>query len=103
MFNFKHRLHDTHLMPTRFRGRVHQLKLRLSSAFSPKSVCQTLSWPDTRWKSAYFRLRWCYACCAQPLSARLQNGIRFFHTPIPAVPWVRLTARFPLSSTSVLE
>ena len=34
-------------------------------------------------------------CCAQPLSARLQSGIRFLHPPIPAVPWARLAARFP--------
>jgi len=43
-------------------------------------------------------LRGCY--CAQPLSARLQSGIRFFHPPIPAVPWACLAARFPSESIS---
>lgn len=32
---------------------------------------------------------------AQPLSAPLQNGLRFFHTPIPAIPSACLTACFP--------
>jgi len=38
-------------------------------------------------------------CCAQPLSARLQGRVRFFHPPIPATPWARLAARFPRAST----
>jgi hypothetical protein len=33
---------------------------------------------------------------AQPLSTPLQNGLRFFHTPIPAIPSACLTACFPL-------
>jgi hypothetical protein len=33
--------HDTHLGPTRFRGKLHQLILRQSSVvLLPKSVCQ---------------------------------------------------------------
>jgi hypothetical protein len=41
-------------------------------------------------------------CCAQPLSAPLQSGIRFFHPPIPAIPWTRLAARLP-SGRSLLR
>jgi hypothetical protein len=33
---------------------------------------------------------------AQPLSAPLQNGVRFLRDPLPAAPSARLTARFPL-------
>jgi hypothetical protein len=33
---------------------------------------------------------------AQPLSAPLQDGFRFLHHPLLAVPSVRLAARFPL-------
>ena len=32
---------------------------------------------------------------AQPLSVRLQDGLRFFRNPIPAAPSARLAARFP--------
>ena len=32
---------------------------------------------------------------AQPLSTPLQDGLRFFHPPLPARPWARLTVRFP--------
>ncbi len=39
---FWHRLHDTNLMPTRFRGKPHQ-SYKQSSALFPKSVCQTFS------------------------------------------------------------
>src|SRR6266498_1313584 len=34
--------------------------------------------------------------CAQPLSTPLQDGLRFLPRPLPAPPWARLTARFPL-------
>jgi len=37
----------------------------------------------------------CEGCRTQPLSARLQSGIHFFHPPIPAAPSARLAVRFP--------
>jgi hypothetical protein len=33
----------------------------------------------------------------QPLSPSLQSGLRFFHPPLPALPWAFLTVSFPLS------
>jgi len=78
-FNCKQRLHETHLRPTRLRGRAHQLELRLSSAFSPKSVYQILSWRDTRWKSARLRVE-VMLPEAQPLSARLPKR----HSLVPS-------------------
>ena len=32
---------------------------------------------------------------AQPLSAPLQNGVRFFHHPLPDIPWAYLAVRCP--------
>lgn len=38
-----------------------------------------------------------HVACAQSLSIRLQDGIRFLRDPIPAAPSARLAARFPFS------
>ena len=32
---------------------------------------------------------------AQPLSAPLQNGVRFLHRPLPDIPWAYLAVRCP--------
>lgn len=39
---------------------------------------------------------------AQPLSVSLQNGIRFFHLPLPAVLSARFAACFPKGKTTGL-
>ena len=42
----------------------------------------------TRWKSARFRVETNLESLSQPL----QQGVRFFHPPIPAPPWASLTS-----------
>ena len=56
-----------------------------SSALSPKPVVQTVTCGDTRGKSARFRVG-SSRPKTQPLSARLQDGLRFFPHPLPAIP-----------------
>ena len=50
--------------------------------FPPAKVLRVLSSRTTRWKSA--RLHG--GVMLQPLSAPLQNGVRFFQHPLPAIP-----------------
>ena len=84
-------------------GRLHRQSCSTlpSSALSPKPVGPVLSYGKTRWKSARLRVR---SCClaAQPLSTSLQNGLRFFQRPLPAVPSARLTAAYPRGRTTGL-
>src|SRR6266542_104506 len=51
------------------------------------------------WKSAHFRVG---ASCltTHPLFIPLQDDLRFFHNPIPALPSAHLTIRFPLRRRS---
>jgi len=97
----------------------HQLALPLPTYLRRplKSVCQVLSWRQTREKSAGFHRRIMLQqrtqgespsvvllsalSTAQPLSAPLQHGIRFLPPPLPAAPSAHLAGCFPSTPLDV--
>ena len=76
-------LSPVNLFPSdRLAGGCTRSFIRVHLLFPPVKVLRVLSSRTTRWKSA--RLHG--GVMLQPLSAPLQNGLRFFQHPLPAIP-----------------
>src|SRR5215510_5548887 len=106
-----HRLHDTRLEPTHGaveRGPVKGIPLHLSvgDCTSSYDCCHLLCLPDRlakfsreeRPEGSQPAFAWGDVAGAQPLSVPLQDSLRLFPPPVPALRWARLTARFPLGA-----
>jgi len=77
------------LFPSSLRagGCTHRL-LHVHLRFPPAKILLVISPTTTNWKSACFHS----GVMFQPLSAPLQNGIRFLQHPLPAAPSACLAA-----------